>query len=133
MGDAPSPWTTEPDELEAFDVAVVMEYGTSAAGITAAPGRRSGRSCFVPDANRPDGFRPRDVVIAPTADRDLAPLLWTAAGLVTGRGTPAAHLFEVARARGIPAVCGIDLDFFTGSAEAVCVDGSTGQVRTLPW
>jgi phosphohistidine swiveling domain-containing protein len=133
MGDAPSQWTTEPDELEGFDVAVLMEYGAVSQGFPAAPGRRSGRACFVPDATRPDGFRPRDVVLAPTADRDLAPLLWTAAAIVTGKGTPAAHLFEVARARGIPAVCGADLDFFSGDPEAVCVDGSAGTVHSLPW
>jgi phosphohistidine swiveling domain-containing protein len=133
MGDTPATWTSEPDELDRFDVAVVAQFGVSTSALPAAPGRRSGRGCFVVDAVRPDGYRPRDVVISPTPDRDLAPLLWTAGALITGRGTPAAHLFEVARARGIPAVCGADLDFFIDSPQALCVDGSAGTVHALPW
>lgn len=133
MGEPPAPWTAEPDQMHLFQTAVVVRHGVATTGVAAAPGRRAGRSCLVEDAAQPIGYRPRDVVIAPTADRDLAPLLWTASGLVTGKGTPAAHLFEVARARGIPAVCGVDLDFFADLPAELCVDGYAGTVHVVPW
>jgi phosphoenolpyruvate-protein kinase (PTS system EI component) len=68
------------------------------------------------------------MVTAPQPVPNLAPLLWDAAGLVTETGSPAAHLFESARALGIPAVCGVEL---TDSNQIVAVDGSTGVVATL--
>jgi phosphoenolpyruvate-protein kinase (PTS system EI component) len=48
--------------------------------------------------------------------------------LVTETGSPAAHLFESARALGIPAVCGVEL---TDANQIVAVDGNTGVVATL--
>jgi phosphoenolpyruvate-protein kinase (PTS system EI component) len=68
------------------------------------------------------------MVTAPQPVPNLAPLLWDAAGLVTETGSPAAHLFESARALGIPAVCGVEL---TDANQIVAVDGNTGVVATL--
>jgi pyruvate,water dikinase len=75
-----------------------------------------------------DRFRGRSMVTAPQPVPNLAPLLWDAAGLVTETGSPAAHLFESARALGIPAVCGVEL---TDANQIVAVDGNTGVVATL--
>jgi phosphoenolpyruvate-protein kinase (PTS system EI component) len=91
---------------------------------------------LVENPNEPIGFGPRDVVIARDPERDLAPLLWSAAGLVTSGGSASAHLFEVARARNIPAVCAVDIEavFPADSGPlAVCVDGFRGTVATIPW
>ena len=70
----------------------------------------------------------------------LSPLLWDAAGLVTAGGSPAAHLFESARALGLPAVCGVDLQELLGMSPAeatgqvaIVVDGTEGSVAAVPW
>jgi phosphoenolpyruvate-protein kinase (PTS system EI component) len=55
-------------------------------------------------------------------------LLWDAAGLVTESGSPAAHLFESARALRVPAVCGVSLPL---GDRIVAVDGHAGVVATL--
>jgi phosphoenolpyruvate-protein kinase (PTS system EI component) len=72
----------------------------------------------------------------------LAPLLWDAAALVTAGGGPAAHLFESARALGIPAIAGADLaealghdaDEPPGGRDTVAaVDGDMGTVAVDRW
>jgi phosphoenolpyruvate-protein kinase (PTS system EI component) len=77
---------------------------------------------------------PRMVVVAPHPIPQLAPLLWGACGLVTAGGSAAAHLVEVARSRGVPAVIGCDearlFGLLDGAAPhpLVAVDGDTGRV-----
>ncbi|HEX5695836.1 MAG TPA: PEP-utilizing enzyme, partial [Acidimicrobiia bacterium] len=70
----------------------------------------------------------RGIITSPQPIPNLAPLLWDAAGLVTATGSPAAHLFESARALGVPAVCGLELD---EADQIVAVDGHAGVVATL--
>jgi phosphoenolpyruvate-protein kinase (PTS system EI component) len=67
-------------------------------------------------------------------------LLWDAAAVVTAGGGPGAHLFESARALGLPAVSGLGVDDFfaeilAGGSEswAMAVDGSAGSVAITPW
>jgi phosphohistidine swiveling domain-containing protein len=77
---------------------------------------------------------PRMVVVAPHPIPQLAPLLWGASGLVTAGGSAAAHLVEVARSRGVPAVIGCDeaqlFGLLDGAAPfpLVAVDGDAGRV-----
>jgi phosphoenolpyruvate-protein kinase (PTS system EI component) len=71
----------------------------------------------------------RGVVTALSPLPNLAGLLWDAAGLVTVSGSPAAHVFEAARALRVPAVCGVDLGGHRD--EVVAVDGYSGVVATL--
>jgi phosphoenolpyruvate-protein kinase (PTS system EI component) len=68
------------------------------------------------------------VIVASQPIPNLAPLLWDAAGLVTESGSPAAHLFESARALRIPAVCGVSLP---PGEQIVAVDGHDGIVSTM--
>ncbi len=127
------------DRWEPFDASVVMSSGRAAHGTSAAPGTASGRVCFVSDPQRPAGFRPRDVVVASHPLPHLAPLLWDAAAIVTLGGSPAAHLFESARALAIPAVCGVHLEDLLGSppgaggAHSMAVDGDRGSVFVTAW
>lgn len=124
------------DDLESFDTAVIVSQGHAESGLSAAPGMRSGRACFIADPADLSCYQPRDVVVAAAPVRDLAPLLWTASGLVTGGGARAAHLFEVAQARNIPAVCGVDLDRIDHDGDArsaLCVDGFSGTVYSIDW
>jgi phosphoenolpyruvate-protein kinase (PTS system EI component) len=69
------------------------------------------------------------VIVASQPIPNLAPLLWDAAGLVTESGSPAAHLFESARALRVPAVCGVSLP---PGDHIVAVDGHAGVVATIP-
>ncbi len=74
---------------------------------------------------------PREVLVAPLPLPHLAPLLWHSAALVTSGGTSGAHLFEVARSLGVPAVIGADADALGESGSLVAVDGDTGRVSIL--
>ena len=60
---------------------------------------------------------------------NLAPLLWDAAAIVTETGSPAAHLFESARALRVPAVCGVTIP---PGDWIVAGDGQAGVVATIP-
>ncbi len=127
---------TRVDMYDQFDSAVISHIGRRADGVPASPGRRSGRAFVVADPTDLSAYRPRDVVVASEPDRDLAPLLWTASGLVTAAGSPVAHLFEVARARNIPAVTNIDIDTLGHGdrlEHALCVDGFNGSVFSTGW
>jgi phosphoenolpyruvate-protein kinase (PTS system EI component) len=60
-------------------------------------------------------------------------MLWGAAALVTLGGNPGAHLVEVARSLGVPAVVdagdhGATLGEFAGSHAIAAVDGDGGGV-----
>lgn len=76
------------------------------------------------------GSPPRTVVSAAAPTPGVAPLLWDATALVTATGGPAAHLFDAARAIGVPAVSGVDLPVAEGLA---AVDGHAGVVSWLDW
>jgi phosphoenolpyruvate-protein kinase (PTS system EI component) len=70
----------------------------------------------------------RRVLVARDAVPQLAPMLWEAAGLVAEHGSEGAHLFEVARSLGVPAVLGVALN---ASDRIVAVDGDLGTVSAL--
>ncbi|MGH3649868.1 MAG: PEP/pyruvate-binding domain-containing protein [Acidimicrobiia bacterium] len=109
--------------------AVVLDHGVRAQGIPAAPGVGVG---LLHHIALPDGQAPplRAVISAPSAVPNLSQLIWDAAGLVTGRGSPVAHVFEAARSLRVPAVSGVDLE--PRADQIVAVDGFTGVVATLP-
>jgi phosphohistidine swiveling domain-containing protein len=75
---------------------------------------------------------PREVLVASLPLPHLAPLLWHCAALVTTGGTSGAHLFEVARSLGVPAVIGADAGALEEAGSLVAVDGDTGIVSVLP-
>jgi len=128
------------DRWEPFDATVIISNGRSAHGTSAGPGIGAGRMCYITDQASMTAFRPRDVVVAARPLPSLAQLLWDAAAVVTMGGSPAAHLFESARALAIPAVCGIQLDealegtpaALTG-LRALAVDGHGGSVYAMMW
>jgi phosphoenolpyruvate-protein kinase (PTS system EI component) len=75
------------------------------------------------------------VLVAPNPIPQLAPLLWGASALVTTGGSTAAHLVEVARSLGVPAVLGCDHErLFSALGDERCprrliaVDGDSGRV-----
>jgi pyruvate,water dikinase len=116
-------------QWEPFVAAVVLANGRQRQGTPASSGVGAGPASRIDDVNPPDTFRPRHVVAAPQPVPALASMLWDAAGLVTTSGSSAAHLFESARALGVPAVCGVTLS--SGESEILGVDGYTGVVASI--
>ena len=128
------------DRWEPFDAAAVIAHGKVGVGVAAAPGTAVGRMCFVSDPHDVPDFRPRDVLVGTHPLPNLAALLWDASAVITTGGGPAAHLFESARALGIPAVTGLDLEALLGGDPArnsgqvsLAVDGLGGRAWTMPW
>ena len=115
---------------EPFVASVVLGAGTRQQGTGASPGIGAGISVGrYPLNGSGANYRPRAVIIASQPIPNLAPLLWDAAGLVTDSGSPAAHLFESARALRVPAVCGVSIP---PGEQIVAVDGHRGVVSTVP-
>lgn len=119
-----------PDRWEPFVFSVVSGDGDTLGGDPASPGIGAGRLRILrgPDARWAPG--PREILAVSDAAPQIAPLLWNAAGLVTARGNPGAHLFEVARSLGVPAVVGVDVPPGVDGALAA-VDGDEGSVSIL--
>jgi pyruvate,water dikinase len=107
---------------------VTLAFGTRWLGTPGSPGIGAGARAHVDLPDAIDRFRSRSVVTAPQPVPNLAPLLWDAAGLVTETGSPAAHLFESARALGVPAVAGVEVP---DGEHIIAIDGSSGLVATL--
>ena len=113
--------------------AALVEDGQTIAGTPASPGIGAG-PCFVADAADPSAHPPaRCVVVARHPLPRFAPLLWSASGLVTLEGSAGAHLIEVARSLGVPAVvdCAVGRLELAGSlvdSRLAAVDGEAGTV-----
>ena len=116
------------DRWEPFVFSVAEAHGRSVAGRSASPGIGAGRA-FTLGAPSWRAPPPRRVLVVSTVVPQLASLLWGAAGLVALTGNEGAHLFEVARSLGLPAVIGADA---TASDDAVvAVNGDDGTVSVL--
>lgn len=113
---------------EPLVASVVFANVAPTKGTPAAPGVGAGRRVDVSDPHRQRPQR-RGVITAAQPIPALASHLWDGAGVVTNSGSPAAHLFESARALRVPAVCGVDLG--EPKHQIVAVDGDTGMVGTL--
>jgi hypothetical protein len=128
------------DRWEPFSASVSLAHGRAVQGTSGAPGIGVGR--FQPVASASSVGRPRSraVILGSHPIAMLGPLLWDAAAVVTTGGGPGAHLFEAARALGIPAVCGVNLDEALGGPWqevgedwVAVVDGDRGIVTVTPW
>lgn len=114
---------------EPFLAAVAQTRGTTVGGVGAAAGIGAGRT-RVAGGESASGRGAREVVVATAPIPSLSPLLWDAAALVTVTGSAAAHVIEVARSLGVPAVVASqdlpplpDLD-----GALLAVDGDAGTV-----
>ncbi len=113
---------------EPFVASVVISTGDHHQGTAASAGIGAGMHLRIDHAPENDAFISRRVISAQQPIPNLAALLWDAAGMVTAAGSPAAHLFESARALGVPGVCGVTLP---DGDHIVAVDGYNGVVSTL--
>jgi phosphohistidine swiveling domain-containing protein len=110
--------------------AALATDGQSLSGTPVAAGIGAG-PCFVADAADAPAHAPaRSVIVARYPLPRFAPLLWSASGLVTAEGSEGAHLIEVARSLGVPAVVGCSEVARVGLTDAalVAVDGERGTV-----
>jgi phosphohistidine swiveling domain-containing protein len=116
------------DRWEPFLFSVAEDRGRTLVGRPAAPGIGAGTGCVV-DPGASTTPPPRRILIASAVVPQLAPWLWEAAGLVAATGSEGAHLFEVARSLGVPAVIGVDVGEAAG--RVIAVDGDLGGVAVL--
>ena len=125
-----------PGRWEPFVAEVVRARGHGSQAVPVSPGIGAGGLHRLRRLRSLDRPVPRGVLVAPLPLPHLAPLLWHCAALVTAGGTSGAHLFEVARSLGVPAVIGpeigADADTLGESGSLVAVDGETGRVSILP-
>ena len=121
------------DVWEPFVYGAVRAHGERLDGVAAAPGIGAGSVTTVTNPHSARIAAHRPVLVAPRPLPGLAPMMWGAAGLVTGAGSPAAHLLEVAHSLRVPAVVGCPLDERMAAASAgtrviAAVDGVAGAV-----
>jgi phosphohistidine swiveling domain-containing protein len=121
------------DVWEPFVYGAVRAHGERVDGVAAAPGIGAGSVATVTNPHSARIAAHRPVLVAPRPLPGLAPMMWGAAGLVTGAGSPAAHLLEVAHSLRVPAVVGCPLDERMAAAAAgtrviAAVDGVAGAV-----
>jgi phosphohistidine swiveling domain-containing protein len=122
-----------PGRWEPFVADVVRSRGLHATGIPVAPGIAAGRPHLLRELRAIGHPGPREVLVTPLPLPHLAPLLWHSAALVSIGGSSGAHLFEVARSLGVPAVIGVDPAVAgDGAGSLVAVDGDSGLVSILP-
>ncbi len=120
------------DAWEPFLRQVVLDNGESADGEPASGGIGAGTLLALDEPRRVAGARQRFVLHVREPVPGYAPLLWAAAGLVSSSGSASAHLFDVARSLGVPAVAGIELLPRTaGESLVVAVDGTAGEVAWI--
>ena len=120
-----------PGRWEPFVAEVVRARGRGTMTALVSPGVGAGRLHLLRDLRSIGRPGPRSVLAAALPLPHLAPLLWHSAALVTAGGTSGAHLFEVARSLGVPAVIGADLDVLGSAGSLVAVDGDSGVVSVL--
>lgn len=119
-----------PDRWTDLIFSVVAHNGAVYGGQAAAAGRATGRAAFIERPDEADTVRARDILVVDDPRPEFAPLLWTVAGVVSRDGDAAAHLFEVARSRRIPAVAGIGA-CSVEAGDAMAIHGDAGD--TWSW
>ena len=101
-------------------------------GLAIGDGIVTGKVRILKDPRRLDEFRPGEILVTEITDPDWAPVMKSAAGIVTDRGGRTSHAAIVARELCVPAVVGTekatsllrDGDMITLS----CAEGETGRV-----
>jgi phosphohistidine swiveling domain-containing protein len=121
-----------PSRWDPFVYGVVQDAGCDLRGVPTVPGIGVGRPCLVGPTRSWAAPAPRQVLAVRSPLPHLAPMLWGSAGLVSEHGSTGAHLFEVARSLGVPAITGVRLPSDLGEEPLVAVDGAAGSVWVLP-
>jgi phosphohistidine swiveling domain-containing protein len=120
-----------PGRWEPFVADVVRARGVHTTGRPVSPGIAAGQLHPLRELRAMGRPGLRDVLVTPLPLPHLAPLLWHSAAIVSIGGSSGAHLFEVARSLGVPAVIGVEAAVSGGAGSLVAVDGDTGVVSVL--
>lgn len=122
------------DQWEPFVHRAVTATGTAYDGTGVVPGAGAGRAYVVGDRVERTSPQGRYVIVAGQPLPSLAPLLWSAAGLVTRAGATGAHLLEFAHSIGVPTVVGCDLPpMDSDTPTLIAVDGDRGSVSVVAY
>jgi phosphohistidine swiveling domain-containing protein len=118
--------------------AAVLGHGEHVPGRPGAPGTAAGRLVACRPHERPPGDCGDAILLVDQPVPALAPLLFSARGVIARTGAAGSHLAEVARSLGVPMVLGCRPERVTGTPDVpdgvflAAIDGSTGDVALLP-
>jgi pyruvate,water dikinase len=117
--------------------ATVLGRGEHVAARPAAPGTAAGRLLACRPQQRPAGDCRDAILLVDQPVPALAPLLFSARGIIARSGAAGSHLAGVARSLGVPMVVGCHPEQVTGPAAGdgrwlAAIDGSAGEVALLP-
>ncbi|HEY6279491.1 MAG TPA: PEP/pyruvate-binding domain-containing protein [Streptosporangiaceae bacterium] len=118
--------------------ATVLGRGERVPARPAAPGTAAGRLLPCRPHERPAGDCGDAILLVDRPVPALAPLLFSARGIIARSGAAGSHLAGVARSLGVPMVVGCHPELITGPAAGgdgawlAAIDGSTGEVALLP-
>jgi phosphohistidine swiveling domain-containing protein len=118
--------------------ATVLGRGEHVPGRPGAPGTAAGRLVAARPHERPAGGCADAILLVDQPVPALAPLLFSARGVIARTGAAGSHLAGVARSLGVPMVLGCRPERVTGTRAApdgaflAAIDGSTGDVALLP-
>jgi phosphohistidine swiveling domain-containing protein len=113
--------------------ATVRARGQRVPARPAAPGLAAGRLVPCRPHERPPASGLDAILLVDHPVPALAPLLFTARGLIARTGAAGSHLAEVARSLAVPMVTGCRVPAgSTGASWLAAVDGTSGEVTLLP-
>jgi phosphoenolpyruvate synthase/pyruvate phosphate dikinase len=116
--------------------AVVRARGRQLRGRPAVAGEAAGRLVACRPHERPPAACRDAIVLIDRPLPALAPLLFSARGVIARFGAAGSHLAEVARSLSVPMVTGCRPETVTGAGPGTgwlaAIDGSTGDVALLP-
>jgi len=117
--------------------AAVQEHGRHLRGRPAVAGQAAGRLVACRPHERPPAASRDAIVLIDRPLPALAPLLFTARGVLARSGTAGSHLAGVARSLSVPMVTGCHPETVTGAGPPgaswlAAIDGATGDVALFP-
>jgi len=117
--------------------AAVRQHGRHLRGRPAAAGQAAGRLVACRPHERPPAASRDAILLIDRPLPALAPLLFTARGVLARSGAAGSHLAEVARSLSVPMVIGCHPEAVTGAGPPgapwlAAIDGATGDVALFP-
>ena len=117
--------------------AAVQEHGRHLRGRPAVAGQAAGRLVACRPHERPPAASRDAILLIDRPLPALAPLLFTARGILARSGAAGSHLAEVARSLSVPMVTGCHPETVTGAGPPdaswlAAIDGTTGDVALFP-
>ena len=133
---APGPDLTARERMPLLSAAV-RQHGRHLRGRPAVAGQAAGRLVACRPHERPPAASRDAILLIDRPLPALAPLLFTARGVLARSGAGGSHLAEVARSLSVPMVIGCHPETVTGAGPPgapwlAAIDGTTGDVALFP-